>query len=275
VILPALTLVLSDMAQISKRKNNFEMKLPIMRRGLGFFLIFSLSIFSCSEDEPVMPDMGFDYYPLQVGNYSIYQVQESKINGSLKTNLSYELRVLVTDSAVSEQGVVTYFLVREKRTNSSGKWESLDTWSTKVINNSVIQNEGNVLFVKLIFPPSLNLKWNGNQYNNVKVDENPFNVSLPYDGNILTDSNSDQYFISAQNVPVTLSTGFEADNTLTVVHNNYQDDVVGKDQRNEIYARGVGLIYKEVNQYIECNGSICSGDKAGTLIQSLKEYGQM
>ncbi len=251
------------------------MKLSIMRKGLGVFLVFSLAIFSCSENEQVIPDLGLDYYPLQVGNYSIYQVQENKVNGSIKTNVSYELRVLVADSTISEQGIVTYFLVRAKRANSSGEWESFDTWSTKVINNRVVQNEGNVLFIKLIFPPSLNLKWNGNEYNNMEVDENPFNASLPYDGNILLDNNSDQYFISEQNIPLTLSTGFEAENTLTVIHNDYQDNVVGTDQRKEIYARDVGLIYKEINQFVKCNGSICSGDKAGILIQSLKEYGQM
>lgn len=131
------------------------MKLPIMRKGLSVFLVFSLVIFSCSEDEPVIPDLGLDYYPLKVGNFVLYQVDETDILQSVETKTSYELKVTVTDSSINQQGVVTYFLVREKRVNSSSQWESVDTWSCHMLNNRVVQNEGNILFVKLVFPPSL------------------------------------------------------------------------------------------------------------------------
>ncbi len=251
------------------------MKLLIMRKGFGVFLVFGFIIFSCSTKDQVIPDFGLEYYPLQVDNYSIYQVDETHIVQSIETKTSYELKVTITDSSINQQGVVTYILVREKRASASDNWVSLDTWSAKVVNNSVIQNEGNVLFVKLVFPPALNVAWDGNQYNNLKVDENPFNVNLPYDGNILTDNNSDQYVISEQQESITLPSGFEAANALTVTHNNFQDNIVGTDQRKEVYAKDVGLIYKEINQYINCNGSICNGDKAGVLIQSLKEHGKI
>lgn len=211
--------------------------------------------------------MGFEYYPLRVGNYFIYQVQ--------KNNDKYELKVTVTDSSVNDKGIVTYTMVREKRVDTFSSWQSLETWSAKLTDNKIIQNEGNVLFVKLTFPPSLNLKWDGNQYNNRKIDENPYTINLPYDGNVLVDSKSDYYFISELEATITLPSGFEADNTVTVIHNNYQDIVTGTDQRKEVYAKGVGLIYKEINQYLKCSGSICSGDKAGILIQSLTEYGRL
>ncbi len=244
------------------------MKLPIMRKGLGVFLVFSLVIFSCSENEQVIPDLGLDYYPLQVGNFALYQVDETYILQSVETKTSYELKVTVTDSSISQQGVVTYFLVREKRLNSSSKWESVDTWSSHVLNNKVVQNEGNVLFVKLIFPPSLNLMWDGNEFNNV-----------PDGGNLFTDTSSDQYFISEFNKPITLPSDFESDQALTVVHNDFSDNIIGIDQRKEVYAKEVGLIYKEVTQLKYCTSSNCLGqqrvDKGVILIQSLKEYGQI
>jgi len=256
------------MAQISKRKNNFEMKLLIMRKRLGVFLVFCLVTLSCSTDEPVIPDMGLDYYPLQVGNYAIYEVEETIILQSVETQTSFDLRITVTDSSKNEQGVVYYLLVREKRTSPSGNWEALDTWSTKVIDNKTVQNEGNVLFVKLVFPPSLNLKWDGNLFNN-----------LPDDGNIFNDSNSDHYFISDLDEPITLPSGFETNQSLTVIQNDFSDNIVGIDQRKEVYAKGVGLIYKEITQLEYCTSSNCLGqqkvDKGVILVQSLKEHGQI
>ena len=244
------------------------MKLPLMKKGLGVFLVFCLIIFSCSEDEQVIPDLGLDYFPLQVGNFAIYQVDETTILQSIETKTSYELKTTITDSSRNEQGIITYVLVREKRTSASSQWENLDTWSTKVVKNRAVQNEGNVLFIKLIFPPSLNLKWDGNEFNN-----------LPNDGNIFSDNSSNQYVISELNKLITLSSGFESDQSLTVVQNDFSDAIVGVDQRKEVYGKGAGLIYKEVTQLKYCTSASCLGqkkvDKGSILIQSLKERGQI
>jgi hypothetical protein len=254
------------MAQISKRKNNFEMKLSIMKVGFGVFG-FLMLIISCSEQEQVEPDLGMDYFPLQVGNYSIYDVLETTILPSSEENsISYELKLTVTDSVVNEKGEVTYIMVREKRISPSASWQSVETWSATVINNRVVQNESNVSFVKLIFPPSLNLSWDGNQYND-----------LPYNGGIESfyDGSDTPYFISEMDQPITLSTGFTAETSLTVVQNDYNDVITGIDERKEVYAKGVGLVYKEINQFINCNGTICTGDRSFVFIQSLKMHGRI
>jgi hypothetical protein len=235
-----------------------------MKRGIGFFLVIVLVTFSCSEVEQVPPDMGFDYFPLHVGNYSVYQVDEVTGLGSAVTQVSYEIRATVTDSTINENGDVAYFIVREKRTGSSENWENLDTWSAKVIYERVIQNEGNVLFVKLIFPPSLNLMWDGNEYNN-----------LPDNGQLFYVGDDVPYVITEIDKPISLKTGFESDHTLTITQNDFNDFTVGTDERKEVYARGVGLVYKETNQVIKCNGAGCSGDRSFLFIQSLKEYGKI
>lgn len=244
------------------------MKLSNMRKGFVVFLISVSFTFSCSTSEPVNPDMGFDYFPLSIGNYSIFLVQETKIALSVETKTSYELKVSITDSNVNDQGDTTYVIHRAKRANSSASWENQDTWSAKLSNNRILQNEGNVTFVKLLFPPSLNLMWNGNLFNN-----------LPDHGNIFNDRNSDQYYISYVNTPVTLPSGFQTDQSLTVVHNDYVDHIIGTDIRMEVYAKGAGLIYKEIRQLEYCtNPPSCTGQqkvaKGVILIQSLKEYGR-
>lgn len=244
------------------------MKLPIMKIGSGVFLVFLLLVISCSENEPVQPDSGLDYFPLQIGNYSIYQVDETRISQNVETKFSYELKVTIINSAAGSNGAVTYILNREKRNNDSEDWESLDTWSVKIVNNRVIQNEGNVLFVKLIFPPSENLSWDGNKYNNLADNNEIF-----YDGD------DTPYIISAVNNPVSLETGFDSQRALTVIQNDRNDIFTGVDERKEIYAKDVGLIYKELKQLKYCTASTCYGqqkiDQGVIFIQSLKEYGKM
>jgi hypothetical protein len=173
----------------------------------------------------------------------------------------------VSDSTINERGEVTYFLLREKREDSTEAWKGVDTWSTRRVNNQVIQNEANVTYVKLIFPPSLNLKWDGNQYNN-----------LPDNGELFYDGDDAPYFISEINKPVSLTTGFESDDSLTVTQNDLNDKFTGIDERKEIYARHVGLVYKEFNQIKYCTAPTCYGqqkiDQGVIVIQRLKTYGK-
>jgi len=233
------------------------MKLAIMRFGLLYFLVFILLVNSCSEHEPTQPDMGFEYFPLKVGSYSIYEVDETKISSSVESKASYEIKITVIDSVVSTSGETTYILKREKRSDQSGSWEGLDAWSAKMINNRIVQNEGNVLFVKLLFPPSVDLSWDGNEFNDL-----PFNNQVFYDG---------------EDIPFVISSITE--DALVVIQSDRLDTFTGVDERKEMYARNVGLIYKEVRQLVYCTAPSCYGqqkiDQGVILIQNLKEHGEM
>jgi len=232
-----------------------------------FFMLLWLAL-SCTEKESVLPDLGLEFFPLRVGNYSIYQVSETRISQSIETKFSYEIKVTIADSVVSNNREVTYFLHREKRETPSGSWEGITTWSAQVIHNRVLQNEGNILFVKLLFPPSLNLNWNGNQFNN-----------LPDNGEIFYDGDDTPYVISAMNQSISLDTGINSEDALTIIQNERNDIFTGVDERREIYARNVGLILKEVTQLKYCTANSCYGqqkiDQGVILIQSLKEYGKL
>jgi hypothetical protein len=245
---------------------NWAIEFSAMRKGLVFMFIVNACLFSCSGNEEFVPDWGLDYFPVRVGAFHVYQVEETTVVQSVEKKSVYELRVTVKDSSINEQGITTYSLLREKRATVSSNWESLDTWSVKLVGNKMIQNEGNVLFVKLFFPLSRDLKWNGNEFNN-----------LPNSGNIFNDRNSEHYTIGNLDVPIALSSGFETDHSLQVVHNSYEDAIIGSDQRIEIYAKGVGLIYKEITQLQYCTANCPVSkriDKGLIFVQTLKEHGQ-
>jgi hypothetical protein len=223
---------------------------------------------SCTNPSVVSPDMGLYFFPLQVGQFHIYQMNETNILNSNETKSSYELKVVTTDSVINENGVIVYTLHRYKRNSDADDWAPLSTWAAKIELNRALQNEDNIWFVKLVFPPSPGLTWNGNAFND-----------LPDNGNLFNDRNSDRYRIENFNEPAKLSTGYEAMQTLTVIQNSYNDPVTGRDERKEIYARQAGLIYKEVIQWKYCTGGSCLGQQkieiGITLIQTLKEYGKI
>jgi hypothetical protein len=104
-------------------------------------------------------------------------------------------------------------------------------------------------------------------------------LELSWDGNQFNNSTTESYVISELNASITLPSGFEAEQSLTVIQNDLLDNIVETDQRKEVYAKGVGLIYKEIIQLQYCTNPNCLGqqkvDKGVILIQSLKEHGQL
>jgi hypothetical protein len=239
-----------------------------MNKILRFGIVLSVFIVSCESDTPLEPEMGFDYFPLKVGNFQIYEVVQTDIVNNVATESTYELRAVVSDSAKNNNGSITYTIIREKRVNPSADWQPFETWSAKLANNKLIQNESNILFVKLLFPPSLNLSWDGNEFNN-----------LPDNGNLFNDSKSEKYIISDVSDITSLSNGYQVANTITVTQNAYNDIPTGKDQRSEIYAKNVGLVYKEIVQLKYCTIGSCLGqqfiEKGVILSQSIKSNGTL
>lgn len=233
-----------------------------MLRGLtgGVLCLLWIMLDGCSYSDAVrIPDQL--YFPLRVGNYQIYRVDETDIQHSScnDTNLpskSYELKVLIYDSLKNAEGGYSYLIHRYTRPDSTQTWSDLDTWSARVTANQVIVNEGNTSYAKLIFPLVNNSKWNGNQYNNLAEEE---------------------YILKNFNQSYQLSNGKKYTTTLTVEQSDNQDFFVYQDKRLEVYAVSVGLIYKETTQLTYFQEPCYGQQKVKTGIvyfQTLKNYGR-
>lgn len=234
-----------------------------MRR-LGKILIVFILTISCSED-PIELDFGYAYQPLRVGLSWVYGVEETSIVQSIETTLRYELKVTLIDSFKTDAGIYSYWLQRQTRSDESQSWMVLDTWSVQQTANQLLQNESNITFVKLVFPPATGVTWNGNQYNN-----------LAKNGNIFNGQGSEFYLLADVGEATELPFGQRFEKTLTVIHNDFEDAIVGQDKRYEVFAEGVGLIYKEVNQLEYCSTPACLGqqkvDRGVIYKQTLKSH---
>ena len=226
----------------------------------------AIVISSCSTDSAKPNDL--NYFPLRVGQYWIYNVEETAIlrtacsdNGV--TSSIYELKVIVTDSFPNTEKGFTYVFQRLKRANAQATWTPFETWSAQIKNNQVLVNESNVIYVKLINPLADGLKWNGNLYNN-EVE--------------LNNLNEDDYTIFNKGKAYATSLGQNFTNTVTVNQNDEDSNILYRDTRTEIYAFGVGLVYREsyLLKYFANSQLSCYGQKktqqGTTYKQTLKEF---
>jgi hypothetical protein len=237
-------------------------------RSCGLFFIGVLVLVACHTSEEPLLDIGLDFLPLKVGAYQIYSVDETQINQSVEQKSVYELKYKVVDSIVNQEGGYTYVIQRQKRDNAGLPWNTIDSWTARIANRQAIVQEGNTSFVRLTFPVNAGLEWDGNSYNTLGGDQ-------------ICGENKDRpcdvYRLEDSEVDIPLSNGITLAETITVIQNENPDLIVKKDIRKEVYARKVGLIYKESVVLEYCTSSSCLGqqkvDRGYIYKQAIKEYG--
>src|SRR5882762_10342338 len=117
---------------------------------------FSVLLVGCSSsDSPQISDQS--YFPLRVGNFWIYQINETGIlrlvcTGNGQTVKNYQLKELISDSLKNSEGGYTYTIHRYTRPDSTQPWGDLNTWTTRTNSNQVIVSESNIPYVKFIYP---------------------------------------------------------------------------------------------------------------------------
>ncbi len=211
-------------------------------------------LFSCSDTlEP--SKIGFNYFPLEIGDYRIYQIQQIEYSLFAATDTThYQLKELVVDT-FSTQSELNYILHRFKRDLSTDKWQLDSVWTSRRTQNHAIVVENNIPFVKMVFPIRLDKVWDGNLFNSSPPDE---------------------YQITEISGSMETPAGTFVDN-LTVFENNDRDTLIYQDIRQSIYALNVGLIYKNSSILDFCN---TDPDCLGTLEfgikfdQILTDYGK-
>lgn len=201
------------------------------------WIIASFWLVACqSTTEPMAT--GYDYQPLEKGNFWIYDVTEQQfsLNGSATTK-TYQVRETITNSyadPASDEptGTPVFRIERHRRTNDSQAWQPDSVSSIRITNSQLVKNENNRSFVKLVFPLIDRFEWNGNAFNSAGEDLYQLkNTGMPY--NVLNQSFAE---------------------TATIVQQN-DSTLVSQDKRVEVYARKVGLIYKEKVQLQYCSST--------------------
>lgn len=189
-----------------------------------FLVIVSLALFlGCQSvtTEPRASD--YEYFPLESGQYSIYAVQEDQyVLQAAPIQRNYQIKEVVGSAYTDVAGQTAYRLIRYRRATDNQPWQADSVWSTRLVTNEAIRTENGQDFVSLLFPISGGSSWNGNRYNTFGPDEYEIrNAGQPF--RVLEKSFNETVTVVAQD-----------DSTL-----------VSQEKRIAVYARQIGLIYKE------------------------------
>jgi hypothetical protein len=211
--------------------------------------IFSILIGCNSEKDPDPEFIGAGYFPLEVGRFVEYDVEEIRYSPNQPPQATnYIVREEIVDSTSNQAGGITYVIYRWEREDDNDTWEFIATWSARREINRLVLNEGNIPFIKLSLPVRNGLIWDGNALN-----------SSPEDTYIMTNVDQDYELPNGMNV-----------SSLQVIQEEFDDLIVGeRDIRRELYGYNIGLIQREIIQLDLCPIDNCPNEE---IIESGTEY---
>jgi len=224
-----------------------------MKSKIYIFIIFAF-ILSCKEKERTF-DEGYNYFPLAIGNYKIYDVIKTTYTSTNPVTETYQIKEYIADT-ITISSELKYRLERYKRATSSDNWPATpdSVWTASLYPNKAIKVENNVRYIKLVFPVQNGKTWNGNAENIYGEDDFKLqNVGKPY---LVQNSNYS--------------------NTATVLQND-ESTAINKTYGVEVYAKDIGLIYKEeqIYAYVQLNGTPQTGviDYGIIYYERINSYG--
>ena len=237
-------------------------------------------IFSCDTTllEKRGDLLGFNFFPLEIGNYIDYNVVEITYPVVMSEPIitkTYELREQITEIFTDIDGQISFKLLRQSRPDASQLWKTDSVWFAKKNTFRAVKVENNIPYVKLSFPVKEGLEWDGNSMNGKDKElYRMFDIGKKYEMNQLS-------------FPNTLK--IEQQDLCTFV---------SLDRRYEVYADSIGVVYKEkwnleLNSEGNCRSEIenfcanvnafASEDKPSRncivfgkiVIQKIKSYGKL
>ncbi|MCZ6693911.1 MAG: hypothetical protein O6939_08405 [Bacteroidetes bacterium] len=210
---------------------------------------------ACSNEtiNPGGQRVGFAHFPLEIGLFREYEVEDINLlfNGQNDTS-NFLLRELIVDSVDNDDGTINYTLHQFSRQDTTQTWSLDSVWTTRRTAIQGIVVENNTPFVKLVFPVDENKTWDGNVLNTKEFDEYQMvNVFREF----VIDSLE------------SISFG----NTITVIQNDFRDNITMIDVRTEVYAENIGLVYKNIEILQFCADPDCVGLEIVEVGRKLKQ----
>lgn len=202
----------------------------------GFCVMLMGALCSCTpacddcEDQLLS---GTFFFPTEIGRFVEYDVVEEEYPlGKSVLVRRYQWKEVMAERYTDPTGQPLFRIARYRRNADGQRWDADSTITLRVVTDHAVRNENGKEYVKMVFPVSEKKGWNGNLYNNGGEDNYELkNVNKAY---------------------IVHKTTF--DRTATVVQ---QEDstLVNQDKRVEVYAAGVGLVYREMIQLQFCSSA--------------------
>ncbi len=228
-------------------------------RTLGIGLGLILLLLGCDQREIAAPrtDWGYDYYPLAIGRSWTYAMDSitlrPAVGGAVFDSVRLVARETLVDTLRDAAGQLWYRGERYDRRVDSTDFRFAQTFLLRRDDRRALRREDNLEFVKLVFPPRSGADWDGH----VAFDETR---ELIIGGESFPMYAGWDYRIIAADEPFA-GPALTFDSAV-VIRQAEEDGLLDFRAAHEVYARGVGLVYREITAFATQCTECCSGNTA-------------
>lgn len=209
------------------------------KAGYGLMLLLVFFMFAGCERVTIQPDLtrtGYDYSPLSLGAYRIYDAYQINYNFAADNDtLTFQYKELVSEAFLNQEGDTTFVIHKLHRKAGDAFWklDSVSHWRQTA--RQLIEHSNNKDVVRLVFPVAEGKIWDSNIYSSIQADSfRMVQVHKPF------------------SYPE-----HEYEQTLTVIQRNIEDTIVRQDIRREVYAKGMGPVYRLTKNLNYCHTQDC------------------
>lgn len=130
---------------------------------------------SCKKDAEVETDIGYGYFPTEIGHWVIYEI-DSTVYDDFEGDTDiyrYQVKELLESEFIDNEGRIAVRVERYRRNfdsilpYDSIPWYLSRVWSFTRTNERAEKLEENVRYMRLIFPANDGKTWDGNALNTI------------------------------------------------------------------------------------------------------------
>lgn len=222
-------------------------------------LFFSVCLFCACEEEPdpSPTDLGYNYYPLEVGKFRLYELDSIVFDpggsGTLVDTSMGQLREEIVELFEDAAGDTVYRVERSYRRETGTPFQVIKVYTEQLDRQrqQLVRQEDNLRFVKMVFPVRENRSWDGN----VNFDEQ---INVLVAGESVQMFKSWDYRFERTALDSTIAGIDYADLVHLELANS--ENVIENRQADEYYAPGIGLVYRTLDiQDTQCE-VCCNND---------------
>lgn len=229
---------------------------------LLFFCFCVMNIAACEEKTEAPIDLQYDYFPLAVGKYWVYQVDSILFVPTFGTtrldSATNFIKEEIIESFVDNAGDTIYRVERLERKNNAESWQIKKVFAIQRSRTQAIQTEDNLRFIKLVFPLQEGKNWNSTAFPTE-------GLTIPIASQQIEIFNHWESEATAIGEPLQVGS-FNFDKTATIFYANETTITTEYRVAAEVYAKGIGLVKRDWS-ILDTQCKVCCNGPSAMCVQ--------
>ncbi|MBD2716771.1 hypothetical protein KBK19_17130 [Microvirga sp. STR05] len=212
--------------------------------------LLAVGLASCKNEVEKVEPIDTSYYPVQVGDFRIYEVTDTTWLRNVKTIARYQFREQVTEQYTDAAGRTAFRVVRSKRSTPADAWLSDSVLAVSPSAANVLVTRNNRRTVELVYPVRTGYFWNLNAFNELNPIEKS-DIHFKQVGEPFTTTNTAGQSVTYPKTVTTALRETDAEEGGEYINLYYYY------RNRQVYAPGIGPVYRSRRRFIYCADGNC------------------